>query len=79
MASTLESLAQGLTITEYPDWVKFVERLNEAVRAGRVREIPVLEPFRGGGRAISGFSIPRLARYMGMSHRTLRFCRGGRK
>ena len=47
MAGILESLTQGLTITEYPDWVKFVERLNEAVRAGRVRKVPVLRPVWG--------------------------------
>lgn len=47
MASTLELLTRGLTITEYPDWVKFVERLNEAVRAGHVRKVPVLKPVWG--------------------------------
>jgi hypothetical protein len=43
MAGFLESLTVGLAITEYPDWVTFVERLNGAVRTGRVRRVPVLK------------------------------------
>jgi hypothetical protein len=34
-------LTDQLTITEYRDWLVFVERLNEAVASGRVRRIPV--------------------------------------
>jgi hypothetical protein len=41
MASILESLTDGLTITEYSDWLIFVERLNGAVREGRVRKVPI--------------------------------------
>jgi hypothetical protein len=44
MSSILESLTDGLTIGEYPDWVKFVERLKEAVRTEEVRRVPVLKP-----------------------------------
>ncbi|MFZ0861319.1 MAG: hypothetical protein ABR881_22045 [Candidatus Sulfotelmatobacter sp.] len=43
MAGILASLTHELTITEYSDWLIFVERLNEAVRAGRVRNVPVLK------------------------------------
>jgi hypothetical protein len=43
MTSTLESLAHGLIITEYSDWVIFVERLKDAVQSGRVRKIPALK------------------------------------
>jgi hypothetical protein len=43
MAGILESLTQGLRITEYADWLILVERLNAAVRAGRARSIPVLK------------------------------------
>jgi|SRR5271169_6969149 len=34
-------------MTEYPDWLIFVERLTEAVRTGRVRKVPVLKPVWG--------------------------------
>jgi len=34
---------QGLTITEYSDWLVFVERLSEVVRSGRIRQVPVLK------------------------------------
>lgn len=44
MTGILGSLTTGLTITEYSDWLVFVERLNEAVRTGRVRKVPVLKP-----------------------------------
>jgi hypothetical protein len=47
MEGILESLTVGLTITEYSDWVIFVERLNEAVRTERVRKVPVLKPVWG--------------------------------
>jgi hypothetical protein len=47
MASVLESLTDGLTITEYSDWLIFVERLDEAVRTERVRKVPVLKPVWG--------------------------------
>jgi hypothetical protein len=43
MAGILDSLTHKLTITEYSDWLIFVERLNEAVRAGRVRRVPVVK------------------------------------
>ena len=43
MAGILASLTHELTITEYSDWLVFVERLNEAVRAGRVRNVPVVK------------------------------------
>jgi hypothetical protein len=48
MAGILKSLTHGLTITEYSDWLTFVERLSEAVRAGHVGKIPVLKPLWGG-------------------------------
>ncbi|MGO9085302.1 MAG: hypothetical protein ACLQBK_08760 [Candidatus Sulfotelmatobacter sp.] len=44
MAGTLESLTDQLTIAEYRDWLVFVERLSNAVRAGSVRKVPVLKP-----------------------------------
>lgn len=47
MAGVLQSLVADLTITEYRDWQTFVERLNEAVRAGIIKEVPVLKPHRG--------------------------------
>jgi hypothetical protein len=43
MAITLESLTDGLTITQYSDWLTFVRRLNDAVAAGHVRKVPVLK------------------------------------
>ena len=43
MAGILDSLTHELTITEYSDWLIFVERLNEAVREGRVRKVPVVK------------------------------------
>jgi hypothetical protein len=43
MAGTLDSLTDELTITKYSDWLIFVKRLNEAVRAGRVRQVPVVK------------------------------------
>jgi hypothetical protein len=43
MAGILDSLTHELTITEYSDWLIFVERLNEAVRAGRIRKVPVVK------------------------------------
>lgn len=50
MPGILESLTAGLTITKYSDWQIFVERLNEAIRAGTIKEVPVLRPgFRGRG------------------------------
>jgi hypothetical protein len=48
MASILEFITDGLKITHYSDWVTFLERLDCAVRSGRVREIPVLKrPSKG--------------------------------
>jgi hypothetical protein len=47
MSGILESLTDGLTITDYPDWQIFVERLKEAVRTGRLRKVPVLKPVWG--------------------------------
>jgi hypothetical protein len=47
MAGILESITEGLTITEYSDWLIFVERLNDAVQAGRVRRVPVLKSVWG--------------------------------
>jgi len=58
MASILESLAEGLTIAKYSDWVTFAERLDRAVRSGRVREIPVLKPVHGAGTAYKWFLDP---------------------
>lgn len=49
-ACILESLTRGLNILEKPDWEAFVERLDRAVRSGRVREIPTLKPVRRGGK-----------------------------
>jgi hypothetical protein len=50
MAGILESLAADLTIVKYHDWQIFVERLNEAIRVGTIKEVPVLRPgFRGRG------------------------------
>ena len=43
MAGILHSLTNGLTITKYSDWLIFVERLNEAVRTGRIRQVPVVK------------------------------------
>ena len=43
MASILESLTEQLTITEYGDWLVFVERLDQAVRSGCVRKVPVIK------------------------------------
>jgi hypothetical protein len=43
MAGILESLADGLTITQYSDWLTFVDRLNSVVLAGQVRRVPVLK------------------------------------
>lgn len=51
MAGILESLTQGLTIIERPDWVAFVDRLDRAVRSGRVRELPAPNPVRCGGKS----------------------------
>ncbi|HTW57075.1 MAG TPA: hypothetical protein VMD99_02970 [Terriglobales bacterium] len=48
MTGILKSLTEGLTITEYSDWVAFVERLNLAVQSGRVRNVPVLRAVWGG-------------------------------
>jgi hypothetical protein len=53
MAGILESLTQGLTIIEKPDWVAFVERLDRAVRSGRVRELAAPKPVRCGGKSYS--------------------------
>jgi hypothetical protein len=47
MPGTLHSLADGLTITKYGDWLIFVERLAGAVRTGSVRKVPVLKPVWG--------------------------------
>jgi hypothetical protein len=43
MAGVLDSLTHELRITEYSDWLIFVERLNEAVRARRVRKVQVVK------------------------------------
>ena len=50
MASILESVTDGLTITKYADWVVFTERLRELVRGGRIRRIAPLKSrhFRQG-------------------------------
>ena len=40
MAGILRSVTDGLTITEYEDWLIFVQRLQELVRSGRVRRVP---------------------------------------
>jgi hypothetical protein len=47
MAGVLESLARDLIITEYSDWEIFVERLNEALRSGRIRRAPIIKPVWG--------------------------------
>jgi len=39
MAGTLASVTEGLEITRYEDWLTFVKRLEELVRAGRARRI----------------------------------------
>jgi hypothetical protein len=44
----LEFLTEGLNILVKPDWEAFVERLDRAVKSGRVREIPALKPVRRG-------------------------------
>jgi hypothetical protein len=41
VSGLLESLTDQLTITEYRDWLVFVERLNDTVASGRVRQVPV--------------------------------------
>jgi hypothetical protein len=48
MSGISGSLTDGLKITEYQDWLIFVERLAEAVRTGGLRKIPVLKPVWGG-------------------------------
>ena len=53
MAGILESLTQGLTIIERPDWIAFVERLERAVRLGLVREIAAPNPAHCGGKSYS--------------------------
>jgi hypothetical protein len=50
MAGILESLTAGLTIIQYDDWQIFVKRLNKAIQAGAIKEVPVLRPgYRGRG------------------------------
>lgn len=46
----LESLTQGLNILVKSDWEAFVERLDRAVRSGRVREISALKLVRRGAK-----------------------------
>ena len=58
MVAILESLTADLTITEYRDWQVFVERLNEAIRAGTIKEVPVLRP-GARGRGEQWFSDPK--------------------
>lgn len=48
MSGILESLTEGLTITEYPEWMIFAERLNRVLESGRIRKVPVLNPVWGG-------------------------------
>lgn len=43
MASILESVTDGLTITRYADWLVFTERLRELVRSGKIRTITPLK------------------------------------
>jgi hypothetical protein len=43
MRNILKSLSDGLRITDYSDWLIFVERLNRAVEDGLVRSVPVLK------------------------------------
>jgi hypothetical protein len=47
MAGILDSITHELAITEYSDWLIFVERLNNAVQSGRVRRVPVVKPVWG--------------------------------
>jgi hypothetical protein len=42
MAGILGSVTDQLTITQYDDWLIFVQRLEELVRSGRVRQIPAM-------------------------------------
>jgi hypothetical protein len=42
MESTFESLKNGLTLSDYDDWLIFDARLSDLVRAGRARRIPAL-------------------------------------
>jgi hypothetical protein len=58
MQSLLESLIDGLKITEYADWLVFMERLHEAVRSGKVRKIPVLRPPAGSRSPEEWFQDP---------------------
>lgn len=43
MTGVLSSIAGGLNIKEYRDWLVFVQRLEDSVRVGRVRSIPVIK------------------------------------
>lgn len=43
MSNILASLVQGLTLTEYKDWVRFVERLRQAIESESVRKISVVK------------------------------------
>ena len=47
MPGILDLLTHELAITEYSDWLIFVERLNNAVKSGRVRRVPVVKPVWG--------------------------------
>jgi hypothetical protein len=49
MASFLKSLTADLTITQYSDWLIFVERLNKAIGANKIKQIPALRPAWGPG------------------------------
>ena len=58
MACILESLIADLAITKYSDWQIFVERLYEAIRAGTIKEVPVLRP-NYCGRGEQWFNDPK--------------------
>jgi hypothetical protein len=63
----LQSLTEGLNITKYPDWVIFVERLDSAIRSGRIREVPVLGPIHGAGVDYKWFLDPETSEIYGYS------------
>jgi hypothetical protein len=65
MAGILESLSEGLTIAKHSDWVTFAERLDHAVRSGRVREVPVLKAVQGAGTAYKWFLDPETGEIYG--------------
>ena len=76
MAGILESLTANLTISKYGDWQIFVERLNEAIRAGTIKEVLFLGQIIADAEN-NGSTIPSQARYIPTSSQTLQFIHDG--